>query len=151
MQTKLATRNVKQLKAISSRLSLPTKGKKAELIEQITIHFTEKSKAGKVEVLEKVKKARKAKTTKGRLSATFFILKDEIEKGNDSLAGITFYPWKVIKTGDIPGITVRFTGEKVTGIDRAILSHITKALKGLDLTVPTITIRPTGRAVIFAK
>lgn len=145
--------NVDTLRATAKKegVTIPAKSKKADIVEMLASKFFPVKPDGKADALKLSKSAKKATSTSGKLAATFQALKSAHDN-KEKVKGITMTMWKSnTKRGDYDGMTVRFNDKQATGIDRAIVHNIRKALKGLGLDLSCFTLRASGSAALYVK
>lgn len=135
-------------------IELPAKANKEQVIDAMLIHYfppvAEKPKnETKGNVLKMAKAAKKIPAQRPKLAQVFQALK-AAHDGKETIAGIKLEMWKSRPNGaDYDGMTIRFEGETIGGVDAAILSTIQGALKGAGVEMTCFVLRKGGSASLF--
>lgn len=152
-QAILSKSNVKALKAAAKKdgITLPEKADKTAIMETMLIHYfppVEQNET-KGNVLRIAKAAKKIPAQRPKLALVFQALK-AAHDGKETIAGIKVEMWKSKPKGaDFDGMTIRFEGETIGGVDAAILSTIQGALKGAGIEMTCFVLRKGGSASLF--
>lgn len=141
--------DVKSLKALTLRegLVLDTKATKEVLISKLILHFTPPVDPATDPLDTAVKASRKAKpgAAPGVLAPVFTALKQAAENGQ-TIPGVTLKVWD-----NKQGLTVKPTGEPITGKGRAVFANLQAAHAGNGMTLGFFTLRASGYLMTGAK
>ena len=139
-------------KAKQDKIALTASMKKSDIIQTMAMfYFPEKESetTKKNRVLAKSKVAKKAKTTQGKLAATYEALKTAIETKVE-LKGIKARMWK-----NGMGVSISFTEGKMNGFDKAVFCNliggVKQAMSEQGVKLNSVTIRKSGSLALYAK